>query len=112
MGATITTMWYLTGAITGWGITLRWAAREISRIRERTGYWQSEATKARGEALRLARETATYAAGCKQGREEVISLVPLLIGSATHGPADIGDSQQLSGRYATDVSSQAPTSTQ
>lgn len=105
-------MWYLTGAITGWGITLRWASKEISRIRERAGHWQSEAAKARNEALRLARETATYAAGCKQGREEVISLVPLLLGSATHAPADIGDSSKLSARYGTDASLQAPTSTQ
>lgn len=88
------------GAVAGWGITLRRVSEEISRVQEKVDYWQDEATKARYEGRRLAQESATYAAGCKQGREDLISLMPLLMkiykrSTYDHDPSSIDSHSRL-----------------
>jgi chemotaxis methyl-accepting protein methylase len=50
-------------------------------------HWQEAAERANAEAQRLAREAESWSAGCKQGREDVISIVPLLV-AAQQRPAD------------------------
>jgi hypothetical protein len=42
-------------------------------------YWQERAERATAEAQRLAHEKELWSAGCKQGREDVISIMPLLV---------------------------------
>lgn len=56
--------------------TLSNAEREMRR---ELAHWQEAAARATAEAARVAREAEAYKAGCKHGREEVISIVPLLI---------------------------------
>ena len=100
MNVVITTLCFFIGTAAGWGITLRRVSGEISCAQESADYWQNEAARAHFEAQRLAQESATYAAGCKQGQEEVISLVTLLtrtpekLGSA-HDPAGIDSASKL-----------------
>jgi len=50
-------------------------------------HWQEAAERATAEAARVDREAEAYKAGCKHGREDVISIMPLLV-AAQAGPAD------------------------
>lgn len=42
-------------------------------------YWRELAERATAETQRLTREKESWSAGCKQGREDVISIMPLLV---------------------------------
>jgi hypothetical protein len=48
--------------------------------------WQERAERANAEAQRLAREAESWSAGCKQGREDVISIMPLLVAAQQRPP--------------------------
>jgi hypothetical protein len=50
-------------------------------------HWQEAAARATAEAARVAREADAFKAGCQSGREDVISIVPLLV-AAQRRPAD------------------------
>jgi hypothetical protein len=96
MNAVFMAVWFVTGACAGWRLTLRLVSPDISKVRETADFWKCEATKARAEAQRVVQEAASYAAGCRQGREDVISLVPFLLSSrapvsAGDNPADADD---------------------
>jgi hypothetical protein len=82
-------------AVVAWACTLCYASAAQSRLREETGrilekmrkeiqHWQDEALRARTRASQLERDVETWAAGCKQGRDDVITIVPLLV-AATGG---------------------------
>jgi hypothetical protein len=58
-------------------------ARLRAQMEERVCYWQEETERARATASRLSERTAAWAAGCQQGREDVLSLARAL---AQHGP--------------------------
>jgi len=77
------------GAVAAWLLAQESAAAEMRRLRarleERIGYWQSEAERAKVTADRLSEQTAAWAAGCQQGREEVLSLARALSRQAS-GP--------------------------
>jgi len=78
------------GAIGWWLATRRaslWLKRERAGMRRQVLQWQESAERARAEVGRLAREKESWAAGCKQGREDVISIMPLLI-AAQQWPGD------------------------
>ncbi|HLX50802.1 MAG TPA: hypothetical protein VKS82_20935 [Streptosporangiaceae bacterium] len=49
-----------------------------ARQEERIGYWRDEAERARAIAARLSEQTAAWAAGCQQGREDVLSIARAL----------------------------------
>lgn len=49
-------------------------------------HWQQAAARANSEVQRLAREAESWSAGCRQGREDVISIMPLLV-AAQQQPA-------------------------
>jgi hypothetical protein len=70
------------GAIAAWPIVQSRAAVETSQIlarqEERIGYWRDEAEHARAIAARLSEQTAAWAAGCQQGREDVLSIARAL----------------------------------
>lgn len=65
-------------------------SRELARLRadmrREVIHWQEAAARANADAARVAREADAYKAGCKSGREDVISIMPLLV-AAQHPPA-------------------------
>lgn len=70
------------GAIAAWPMARNRAAVEMSQIlarqEERTGYWRDEAEHAKAIAARLSEQTAAWAAGCQQGREDVLAVARAL----------------------------------
>jgi hypothetical protein len=64
----------LTGAAVAWRLAWWRAAAETSRLQARIGYWRDEADRAKASAARAAEQAAAWAAGCRQGREDVLSL--------------------------------------
>ncbi len=83
MGVLLALIWFLAGATAGWGITklrstssARWEREQMHReIRA----WQEETQRFKARADRLAQEKESWVAGIKQGRDDVITMVPLLI---------------------------------
>jgi gas vesicle protein len=72
----------LGGAVAWWFASQRAAemlmqARAVMRREIR--HWQEAAARANSEVERLAREAESWSAGHQQGREDVISIVPLLV---------------------------------
>jgi hypothetical protein len=71
------------GILIGRRLAKRQAAATLSNaekeMRRELAHWQEAAARATAEAARVAREADAYKAGCQHGREEVISIVPLLI---------------------------------
>jgi hypothetical protein len=65
--------------------------RQLARARvdmyREVNHWQEAAARANAEAARVAREAEAFKAGCQSGREDVISIVPLLV-AAQQRPAD------------------------
>jgi predicted nucleic acid-binding Zn-ribbon protein len=82
-----TLTWLLAGVILGVVLTWRLAMAKVARVRahdlaamrREINQWQEAAERARAETAQVAHEAETWAAGCKQGREDVISIVPLLM---------------------------------
>ena len=83
------------GATISWRATRsrvrREARRELARawtdMRREVNHWQEAAARANAEAARVAREADAYKAGHKNGREDVIGIMPLLA-AAQQRPAD------------------------
>lgn len=61
-------------------------ARHRADMRREIIHWQEAAARANADAARVAREADAYKAGCKSGREDVISIMPLLV-AAQQPPA-------------------------
>ena len=76
-------VWFLAGAIAGWGVTSIRAAMAWSRAREQMireiRVWQEETQRFKARADQLAQEKESWVAGVKQGRDDVITMVPMLI---------------------------------
>ncbi|HUB22385.1 MAG TPA: hypothetical protein VMA97_08260, partial [Streptosporangiaceae bacterium] len=79
-----------------WGCTMVFTAMRHSKLRDELvrieqmarreiQHWKDEAARARTHAAQLARDKETWAAGRKQGRDDVIGVVPLLIAAQDHG---------------------------
>ena len=49
-----------------------------AEMRREVNHWQEAAARANAEAARVAREAEAFRAGCQTGREDVISIMPLL----------------------------------
>jgi hypothetical protein len=80
------------GAAIGWRAA-RSRARAQMRLeltraradaRREVNHWQEAAARANAEAARVAREAEAFKAGCQSGREDVISIVPLLVAAQQH----------------------------
>ena len=84
------------GATISWRATRsrarRDARRELARawadMRREVNHWQEAAARANAEAARVAREADAYKAGHRNGREDVISIIPPLLVAAQQRPAD------------------------
>jgi hypothetical protein len=101
----------IMAAVAAWGFTMMRACAHHSRLRaemarfEREArreiqHWTDEAARARSHAAQIARDAANWAAGLKQGREDVITVVPLLIAAqekgTDHGPGSQPDAGEVS----------------
>jgi hypothetical protein len=90
------------GIPVGRRLAMRRAAVTVSRaeqaMRRELAHWQDAAARATAEAARVAREAEAYKAGCQHGREEVISIVPLLVATQRRadgaGPGAAADSNE------------------
>jgi len=101
--------WIITAAVSAWGFTMAYASAQRSRLRadmtrvqeqmhREIKHWQDEAARARTHAAQIAREAATWAAGHKQGRDDVVTSLPLIMAYITahegstcsqHGPNEV-----------------------
>jgi hypothetical protein len=86
----------IMAAVAAWGFTLARASAQHSRLRgemhrlqeelhKEIRHWQEEAARAKTHASQVARDSATWAAGCKQGREDVIAVMPMLVAAQDAG---------------------------
>ena len=80
----------IMAAVAAWGFTMVRVSGQHSRLkaeiarieriaRQEIQHWQDEAARARSHAAQVERDSKAWAAGCKQGRDDVISVMPLLI---------------------------------
>jgi hypothetical protein len=67
--------------------TRRQLARARVDMHREVNHWQEAAARANAEVARIAREAEAFKAGCQSGREDVISIMPLLV-AAQQRPAD------------------------
>jgi hypothetical protein len=103
IGALETIGWIIVAAVTAWGLTLAHAtsaikALDASRHRE-IEYWKDETARARAHAAQVSQDAAAWAAGNKRGRDDVISIVPLIMAArdprdGEPGTAETRDSQR------------------
>jgi len=104
---TIAALMIMAG-VTSWGFTMARASAHHSRLRaemvriEREArreiqHWRDEAARARTHAAQIARDAANWAAGCKQGREDVATVVPLLLAAQEKGTGESPGSQPGAG---------------
>jgi len=85
----------VVGASIGWRAARSWArararrdlARARADMRREVTHWQEAAARATAEAARVAREAEAFKDGCRHGREDVISIMPLLV-AAQQNPAE------------------------
>lgn len=70
------------GAAVTWQVAQGYAAAEMSRLRtrleQRIGFWQGETERARASAAQVTERTAAWVAGCRQGRQDVLSVARAL----------------------------------
>jgi hypothetical protein len=83
MSVLTTICWCAIAATTAWGLTLRRANAAIAEVRASSRreirHWQDEAARARSRASQLEGELASWSEGCRQGRADVVSLMPALL---------------------------------
>jgi hypothetical protein len=102
IGALETIGWIIVAAVAAWGLTLAHATSAISRLdasrRREIKYWKDECARARAHAAQVTQDAAAWAAGNRQGRDEVISIVPLIM-AAKESPAERANGgQDLAGK--------------
>lgn len=82
-----------TAALAAWRLALARSAATISRLREEmqeeVRYWQAESARAKVRTAQLEKEVASWSAGCRQGRDDLVAVLPLII-AALERPASIG----------------------
>jgi hypothetical protein len=83
MGVVTTIAWTTIAAVTACGLTWVRAATAIARLRKETQeevrYWQAESARAKARAAQLEKDIATWTAGCRQGRDDLVTVLPLII---------------------------------
>lgn len=88
-GLTIATLMIMAAAV-AWGFTKAHASARHTRLRAEAArrerellreiqHHRDEADRARSHAAQVSRDAETWVAGCRQGRDDVISVMPLLI---------------------------------
>lgn len=83
MSALTVILWSAISATLAWGVTLRRASAAITAERAAAArevrHWQDQAAGACARADQLERELASWSEGCRQGREDVVSIMPMLL---------------------------------
>jgi hypothetical protein len=74
-------IWILIGVAVGWRLGSRRSnsqalTRAGQQMRQEIRYWQEQAERSKVKADLLAQENEAWAAGYRQGREDVITIVP------------------------------------
>ena len=74
-------IWILIGAAIGWRFGSRRSSSQAltharQQMRQEIRYWQEQAERSKVRADQLAQENEAWAAGYKQGREDMIKIVP------------------------------------
>jgi hypothetical protein len=74
-------IWVFIGVALGWRFgsrrsTSQALTRARQQMRQEIRYWQEVAERSKVRADQLAQENEAWAAGYKQGREDVIKIVP------------------------------------
>jgi hypothetical protein len=74
-------IWVLIGVAVGWRFGSRHSTsqaltRARQQMRQEIRYYQEAAERSKARADQLAQENEAWAAGYRQGREDVISIVP------------------------------------
>jgi hypothetical protein len=92
---TVTTL-MIMAAVVAWGLTMVRTSASLSRVRAEMArreaamrreiqHARDEVARARSHAAQVTRDAATWAEGRRQGRDDVISVVPLLIAAREGG---------------------------
>lgn len=94
--------WSVIAATVAWGLTLWRAAATMAAQRadseREIAYWKELAVRERSRSIQLRRELVSWSDGCRQGREDVASIVPLLLaaqGQPPRPPAPADDTQPV-----------------
>jgi hypothetical protein len=73
----------VVAAVLAWGLTMAYAAVDAARLREEMArdirYWQAVAERAGHHAAQLARDATTWAAGHRQGRDDTIAIMSMIV---------------------------------
>ncbi len=93
---------FLTGAMigsgAGWWLAAQRGWSMVNRTEHEVRQWRHAAEQANAEVVRLRQEAEAWAAGHEQGREDLLSLMPLLMEvqqRAVHPPAADTDDTDL-----------------
>jgi hypothetical protein len=81
-----------TAALAVWRLALARSAATISRLREEmqeeVRYWQAESARAKVRTAQLEKEVASWSAGCRQGRNDLVAMLPLIIAALERPVSD------------------------
>jgi hypothetical protein len=94
-------IWVLIGVALGWRLgSHRSTSQALARARQQMGqeirYWQEAAERSKIRADQLTQENEAWTAGYRQGREDVISIVPHIAAQQRALPGDRGtDSTEM-----------------
>ena len=79
-------------ALLAWRLALARNAATVSRLhkemQDEVRYWQAESARAKVRTAQLEKEVASWSAGCRQGRDDLVSVLPLII-AALGRPAGV-----------------------
>ena len=82
--------WSVIAATVAWGLTLRRAAATMAAMRadseREIAHWRELAVRERSRSIQLRRELVSWSDGNRQGREDVASIVPLLLAAQGQSP--------------------------
>jgi hypothetical protein len=86
-------IWVLIGVALGWRFGSRHSTsqaltRARQQMRQEIRYYQEAAERSKARADQLAQENEAWAAGYRQGREDVISIVPHIAAQPRALPQD------------------------
>jgi hypothetical protein len=86
-------IWVLIGVALGWRFGSRHSTsqaltRARQEMRQEIRYYQEAAERSKARADQLAQENEAWAAGYRQGREDVISIVPHIAAQPRALPQD------------------------
>ena len=98
MNALTITALMIMAAVAAWGVTMAYASvllsryrtemtRRETRMRREIQHRRDHADRAASRAAQVSRDAEAWAAGLKQGRDDLISVMPLLI-AAREGEED------------------------